>query len=132
MLYSMGIISSLKQEKGLWICISLITCLSSDVSSLSWAFSWRTFSWDSERLLSLSSNWWFSILNHITCDQSSSRCLCFLIRDLLADSLFEIILLCFRSLIILLSVCCSSASSDVELLLLWLMDCGLYVGLWNP
>ncbi|GER49241.1 mitochondrial import inner membrane translocase [Striga asiatica] len=58
----------------------------------------------------------------MTWDQSSSKCFCLRMRDLRADSLFEIILLCLLSFIIL--SCCSSASSEVELLLR-LVCCGI-------
>ncbi|KAK1291310.1 hypothetical protein QJS10_CPB17g00490 [Acorus calamus] len=40
-----------------------------------------------------------------TWDRSSSRCLCFLMRDRLADSLLETIRLCLRSSM-LVSICC--------------------------
>ncbi|KAJ0492648.1 hypothetical protein HanIR_Chr12g0577221 [Helianthus annuus] len=43
---------------------------------------------------------WFSLLSHETWAHSSSSCLCFLTLDRLADSRFDIILLCFLSLMI--------------------------------
>lgn len=106
---------SLKVGKGLLSCISVSIWRSSEASSFSWAFSWTTLSWDSETWFSLSMSWWFSFRSQTTCDHSSSRCFCLRIRERRADSLLDIILLCFLSLIRL--SCCSSASSEVELLL---------------
>lgn len=100
--------------------MSVMIWRSSEVSSLSWAFSCIAWSWLSETWFSLSISWWFSALSRPTSDQSSSRCLCFLIRDRRADSLFDIILRCFLSFIIL--TCCSSASSEVELPVVWRLN----------
>jgi len=88
----------------------------SEASSLRRVFSWRTLSWDSDIWLSLSIKLWFSVLSRTTCDQSSSKCFCFLILDLRADSRLDIILLCFLSSMMLKWI--SSASSEVELLLM--------------
>lgn len=100
---------------------------SSEASSFSWTFSWTTRSWHSETWFSLSISWWFSLRSQTTCDHSSSRCFCLRIRDLRADSLLDIILLCFLSLMRL--SWCSSASSEVELLLKH-DDCGLTSWTW--
>lgn len=100
---------------GLLSCSSVSIWRRSDASSLSLAFSWRTRSWLSDTWFNLSIRLWFSVRRRTTWDQSSSRCLCFRILDLRADSLLEIILRCFLSSMIL--SCCSSASSEVELLL---------------
>jgi len=106
----------LKGRQELCNCISHTICRSSEACSFNWTFSWTTLSWVSQKLLSLSSNWWFSFLSQTTCDQSSSSCFCFLIRDRRADSRFDTILRCFLSLI--RPRFCSSASSEVELLLM--------------
>lgn len=101
--------------KGLPIWRSVSIRRRSETSSLSRAFSWTALSWQSDTWFSLSMRLWFSVRSRTTWDQSSSRCFCFLILDLRADSLFEIILLCLLSSMIL--SCCSSASSEVEFVL---------------
>nr|GME12972.1 hypothetical protein Iba_scaffold14287CG0210 [Ipomoea batatas] len=65
---------------------------------------------------SLSSRLQFSVLKARTWDQSSSRCRFFRILDLRADSRFDTIRRCFLSSMI--RWCCSSDSSEVELLLM--------------
>ncbi|WVZ12109.1 hypothetical protein V8G54_016639 [Vigna mungo] len=103
------------QAKEVSICMSASIWRRSEASCLSRVFSWRTLSWDSDIWLSLSIKLWFSVLSLTTCDQSSSKCFCFLILDLRADSRLDIILLCFLSSMMLKWI--SSASSEVELLL---------------
>ena len=103
------------------------SCRSSEASSLSLEFSFNTLSWVSDTRFSLSIRQLFSLRSLITWDQSSSRCLCFLILDLLADSLFESILLCFLSstMMMLWWWWCWWSSSEVELLPImrsWRMD----------
>lgn len=98
---------------GCWISSSF--CRISVVSSFNRSFSSSAFSCLSANCFKCSMILWLSVLRWTSCDKSSSSCLCFLILDLRADSLFDIILLRFRSPMI--SFCCVSASSEVELLL---------------
>lgn len=106
---------SIKASYGLASCMKLTMCRRSATSSLRRAFSCRAQSWDSHTWLNLSSKLWFSFLSRMTWDHSSSRCLCFLILDLLADSRLDIIRLCLLSSM-MFTCCASSESSEVELL----------------
>lgn len=65
--------------------------------SFSCEFSWRICWLLSNKLMTFSDKWWFNIMRCSTCSCSSSICFFLRIRDLLADSLFENILLALLS-----------------------------------
>lgn len=107
----------IRLRQGLWGCMYVITWRSSEASSFSWEFSCTAWSRLSETRFNLSISSWFTFRSKTTCDQSSSSCFCFLIRDRRADSRFDIIRRRFLSFITL--TWCSSASSEVQLHVDW-------------
>lgn len=84
------------------------------VSSITWVFrtvfSESSLAYCSVNRLTCIKNWLFSSFSRATWLSKSSKCCCFLIRDLLADSRFESILLRFLSSII---GCASSSEPEV-------------------
>lgn len=94
---------------------SEITNWRDETFSLSWEFSWTIWWLLSNKLMSFSDSWWFTVCTWLTWAWSSSISFFLRIRDLRADSLLDITLFSLFSLIMLAGV--SLASSKAEPLL---------------